>query len=462
MGQQQNEAPPIYCSVTIAFKRSYICGNYNSTHYYAQNNGTGNYELISTDAAQTISYAISKLTPGRTWQETVVLKGTFSIGTTITLSAGDTLLDFSQANVTVTSSVTAFQDYGGNNTFYGGGTYDFANDVYTSKSVWTGVNGASAIYIYAQGSTIDGFEFSGFSGGSAGVAIPAIGSSYVTIENCWYHNVGSDTTLINICGGGYDQFLYNKLQSGISSSDRGWTCIMDNGHGKHQTIMYNDFSGFFDSGAHAIYSDRGDAPGGYNVVAFNRFHDITGGAGYQVKTNNNLIYNNTFINMPSSTAPPISLYSELSGYTANDNQLYNNTVTNCYYFCCLGHEDDASPTLRNLFYDNVFTNVTNVFEFITQSNVNSAVVDTKIYYNDFHNCGTAFTTWTPTTTATLFQNTVIAYNYIDEASTVPTMANTMIYYNTLFPPSTTLVIANSNYNNVINASSWYYVVPRTT
>ena len=71
----------------------YECGNYNSTHYYAKNTITGNYELLSTDASSTISYALSKLTLGRTWQEALTLRGDFVIDSTIVLNQGNVLVD---------------------------------------------------------------------------------------------------------------------------------------------------------------------------------------------------------------------------------------------------------------------------------------------------------------------------------------------------------------------------------
>lgn len=432
----------------------YVLGSSGS---YIAKNSSGSIIATGSNATTVISTVLNIMKAG----QRVAFSSDFTIDSTITVNVANITMDFSQATVTVTSSVTAFRDNGGSNTFYGGGTYDFANDVYTSKSVWTGVNGASAILVWSPSSTIDGFEFKEFVNSVLGVAEPASGSSYVTIKNCYYHdNTGS--TQINLIGGSYNQILYNKLVGGTGGATS-WTLIMDNGGGDHNTIEYNDLSGAFGSGAHCIYSDKGGHPGGYNEVAYNRFHDVTGGAGYQIKTYYNKVHDNTFTNF-SNTAPPFSIYSELNGYTANDNEIYNNTFTNCYYGLWIGR--GASPTLRNLVHNNTFTNIQHVFRL--GSDIDTYCEDsTKIYYNNFHNCGTFLDYWLG------FQwskdlNTVFAYNYFDAAVSggdvsiiQNNMTNSMIYQNTFFPPNTNLAMANFNYSNITDPSSWYYVAPRT-
>jgi parallel beta-helix repeat protein len=53
--------------------------------YCAQNGFTNAVEKCDSDASTVINYALSNLTPGRTWKETVVLRGTFTLSNPIVL-----------------------------------------------------------------------------------------------------------------------------------------------------------------------------------------------------------------------------------------------------------------------------------------------------------------------------------------------------------------------------------------
>jgi hypothetical protein len=59
-------------------KASYIIGQYNSTHYYAKNGTTGNYDFLSTDAAYVINSALTAL-PGS--GEIFLKAGVYPLGT---------------------------------------------------------------------------------------------------------------------------------------------------------------------------------------------------------------------------------------------------------------------------------------------------------------------------------------------------------------------------------------------
>jgi len=82
---------------------SYVVGQYNSTHYYAKNGTTGNYDYLSTNASYVIQLAFNGLSSGRDWLEKVVVKGDFSITNTITIPSY-TYLDLSQATLTLANS----------------------------------------------------------------------------------------------------------------------------------------------------------------------------------------------------------------------------------------------------------------------------------------------------------------------------------------------------------------------
>jgi parallel beta-helix repeat protein len=102
VGQIQN-ACTIRNIATIEYSRSYVCGNYNSTHYYAKNNITDKIEIISSDAITVINYALNSLTAGRTWKEKVSLHGNFSLNNFISLPSFTILV----INGTLTTSSTS-------------------------------------------------------------------------------------------------------------------------------------------------------------------------------------------------------------------------------------------------------------------------------------------------------------------------------------------------------------------
>jgi len=71
---------------------SYVVGEYNSTHYYARNSSTGEYEWLSTNASSVINNALGGLTSGRTWKEKVVLKGNFELSNPILIPSYSQLI----------------------------------------------------------------------------------------------------------------------------------------------------------------------------------------------------------------------------------------------------------------------------------------------------------------------------------------------------------------------------------
>jgi hypothetical protein len=425
MGQPQSSVS-ISNSGTISLIRSYVCGNYNSTHYYAQNNVTGNYELISTDATQTISYALSKLTPGRTWQETVLLKGNFLIKATITLSQANAKLDFSQANITLSTAIVAFDVRGNNNAFYGGAYNPFTDT--GTHSVWdAGRTESTAIETWNSGTIIDGFEFSGFTS-SGGIVVPAYGSKYCIVQNCWFHDSSGafGIVIVGSGGGGYHQVLYNKI--GVTG-----TGIMGNGGAPHNTIIGNEIYATALSGDHPIYMDDGGLDpslSGYNEIAFNKFHDYSSGAGCHIKCQFNSIRDNEFYSVSAAAAVGLSIYSEGSSSWANDNEIYNNTFTNMVEGIWLGHNPADNPTLRNKIHDNIFTSVTNCIRLNPWDGAINTVEDTWVYYNNFTSCTNIFPA--SGNSATLIKNTVIAYNKFSPVVTnlwVESCVNTMVYGN---------------------------------
>jgi len=63
VGAYVGDVTDIYVNPPFS-EASYVVGQYNSTHYYAKNGTTGNYDYLSTNASQIINWAIGNLTSG--------------------------------------------------------------------------------------------------------------------------------------------------------------------------------------------------------------------------------------------------------------------------------------------------------------------------------------------------------------------------------------------------------------
>jgi hypothetical protein len=394
------------------YQGNYVCGNYNSTHYYAQG-ASGSYELISTNASQVISYALNK------WPDILRLIGTFSIANTITINHANTILDCRQATLTSTTNLM-FDIRAGSTTVLGG---HYIGSADTTTPICFQVN--------ARNCTIDESNIERFycseSSRSSVIWVTYLGG-YATIKNCLIHDNG------NVQGGilltdttGYNQIVnchfYECAQGVYIEKNSG-----------HNLITGCEFDHYHvGTFGHAIYFGDTNASigGGYNEVSYCSFHDAYGQASLHIKAPFNIVHNNIFYNI-SSVGVPFSIYSQGSSAQACDNEIYSNTFINCSYAFWLGQSVQANPTSRNKIYDNTFTNVANCFLFNAWANppVNW-VNDTRIYYNNFNSCPN-FITFSASTTAYV-GNIVVAYNTFDvpvtNLSFESQYLNTMVYGN---------------------------------
>jgi hypothetical protein len=402
----------------ISFGGAYVCGNYNSTHYYAQNDRTGQIELTSVDAVQTINYALGKL-PGRTSQETIFLRGQFSINSTITLSQGNVILDCKDSTLTLTANTTLFKINGGKN-------YTFVS------GHWVGPNTGSSTALSTMNCAnilVDGTDIQGFVGNLGGIIVVGYATSNFTAQNCFAHgNTRSGIfDLVNTAG-------HNKIIN-CTMDDIG-NGIFISAHNPSNQILRCVFSYWNVSGGHAIYMDgSGSTDEGNNTVSDCIFHDGINGAGLQIKCANNSIHGNIFYNFISHSAIPFSIYSQYSPSTANSNDIYNNTFTNCFYGIKIGHSPAEYPTVQNKIHNNNFVNVNNCILLNPWSGATNTVEDTWIYYNTFRGCTTVFPiSGSP---LSLIINTVVAYNdfggNITELSVLQQYVNSMVYGNIGMP-----------------------------
>jgi hypothetical protein len=345
--------------------------------------------------------------------------GTFSLASTVTVNVNTLTLDARGATLNSTASI-ALDVTSSGVTILGGH--------------WVGPNTGTAQairFMYAQNCVLRGADIEAFPSYFGAVSV-AFNSGLATIENCWVHDNGAGTPCINISGNtGHNQVLNCKL------GNSGMGVMVNSGGVQYDQILGCEFYGW-ETGSgtqcHGIYLDgQGGSDEGHNIISGCSFHDPHDGAGIVVKCQSNCIRDNTFYNFPTNAAVGISLYSQYSSCTANDNEIYGNTFTDMYYGIWIGQDASftLSPTLRNRYHDNVFTRVTICFGFL--SNGPACVTsDTDIYYNTFSQCTTGITClWTSTPYVT---NTTIAYNNFGGAAVTQVVltscTNTMVYGNT--------------------------------
>jgi len=401
-------------SITIGFMGTispssyhrYTCGNYNSTHYYAQNDVTRLYEFMSADAAETVNYAVGELTPGRTWQETVFLKGNFLIDTAIILRQSHILVDCRQATLVATVTNT-FDVRAGNIDFLGG--------------VWTGSGSSTAIRFYGNvvlNCVVDGAELKNFTGNLIGVINCAYGSSYITIQNCNIHD-NSGNYGLSLQGFGQCRIINTTLGNARAG------CFVGRDTPSNEFIRCE----FYGNGNPDIYLDGGGT-GGYNMVRECYFFNPDIGGTINIKCPNNKVYDNTFENI-SSAAVGIHFFGQYGNAHCDDNDVYNNTFINVVNAMWVGAGADSSGTTsRNLIHDNSFIGCDTVFIFNPFGNTTSITAKNRIYYNKFTDCTDIFTAYSP---SSQLVDTIIAYNNFSPSTSgtvIETVGtNTMVYGN---------------------------------
>ena len=418
--------------------------------------GTANYFIVSpnttfyglnSDGSTLISgtnstYVVWNVVGNMTSQQKATFNGTFAIGNLITIGKPNLYFNCTQGVFSATATTIAFDVRRSNVTFY--------------KGSWSGSSAGGAFRFYnssgVQDCVVDGATFTGFTGFSSGIIQCATGHYNITIQNCTFTN-NAGCAVINI----YSSSGYNKILNCTMGVGGMFDGIMINGGGNsHNIIRQCTFSHWNVSGGHAIYSDGGSGTG-FNEISNCTFFDGENGAGLHIKSQANNITNNVFVNITSIYAVPISLYSEISGYYANDNIIYNNTVKNCTYGFRIGHETGGNwGTLNNSIYDNAFESVTdNCIALIALSNVTEG---TKIYRNTFTSCTLIFKSYND---PSLIENTVI-YDNDFGSSTIGSIiqtgcTNTVCYNNTDMPSfyMLNMSVVGNGYTDP-SGSGWQY------
>jgi parallel beta-helix repeat protein len=358
--------------------------------------------------------------------ETVMMtmEGLVSAGQSLALVGNDLVLtntvamnkgltyNLTQATITVTGSFNVFAIGGGNGYIFSGGHIIGPNSS-SAGIVFRCVNCSS---VAIAGTMIE--KFTGTDLG--GAVVFGYGSTKMKLTNVTFNSYGKGgVTLVNEGNNEITYCKFSDVSNGIFAGDCG-----------HNKILHNEFENWHVSMGHAIYIDGSGANTGYNEIAHNDFHNGANGAALHIKCEENDIYDNDFRDMGSG-AVAFSIYSEHSGYAANNNKIHDNRFNNCYFGFWIGHNADAEPTVGNKIYSNIFTNITKcIMPSPFEGGINY-VDDTWIYYNTFINCGQVF--WSSGTN-NLIRNTVVAYN--DFSQSQPSLlvlkgyVNSMVYGNT--------------------------------
>lgn len=391
--------------------------------YTGVDNNDPDRTTSDSDASAVISTVLEWMSSG----QRVEFIGDFTIDSTVIVDVDNILLDCTQATMRLTASI-GFDIKSSKVTILGGHWIGTSN---------AGQQGIRFFGSNANHGTLDGLEIEGFTGDGTLVIQAGYGSDYLTIKNCYMHDNKDPTsriTEINLVNGGHNNIINNRL-TGASMP------IFVQSTATHNLISGCEFSDWMYTGGHAIYLDGGSGLGGHNVVTGCRFHDSNGQSGIQIKCQNNSIHNNSFYNLlATEDSVALSIYSEYVPSYANDNKIYNNTFTDIAYAIWNGKGSARSdtptpyPTLRNKYFNNIFTRVTNCFKLNAWGNYNANTVeDTWIYYNDFVDCTNIFapTSWSPN----LIMDTVVAYNTFDtevpqaQQDELKSYVNTLIYGN---------------------------------
>jgi hypothetical protein len=454
-------------TITIYSANYTITGD--EINYVARENGGSGRTTSGTSLSSVMTTVFGWASAG----QLVEFIGTFTLSGSVTL-AKSIALNLTKATITLSGPSNFQWQVTARVTFYGGHKVDITNpanefDPPSNGGHIIGTVQDSRILLNtgSDNSIFEGIDFK-----NSGIMFAyGSGSSpktmkYVTVQNCVFHDcVGDGSTLSGQPMIGGESGGYHTIQN-CRFKDSSTQAIFFDGAATHMTFYRCEFKNISYSGsAHSFYlcgDNSGPGYGGYNDISYCIFHDFGEYDGaIQLKCPYNKIHDNTFYNYVGGVA--VSVYSQWSGSIANDNDFYNNTFTDCDSAFWIGHGSDSSdPTLRNLIHNNTFTRVSDCVT-LQLSNPVAVADDTKIYYNNFINCGRAFYSYA----ATMVHNTVFAYNYFDASSysgsqtQLQATVNSMIYQNIIFPPSGTVVIANSNYGLITNSSSYYYVASRS-
>ena len=408
----------ISCSGSVRANAPFTVTGVNGV-YTGKNDITGQ-TTSGSDAAAVIPTVFGWMSSG----QSVELIGNFTWASALTLSKSITM-NCKQATITLAVNTNyPFTISSARVTILGG------NWIGSIDGTWMLFQGVGSSY-----SVVDGADFRNFGIYESYGSLP----TNLAIQNCTFHNRsagGTVTQCIGLTGS-------NTVIKNCRFLHNAWIGIFIEYTSYNNQILNCEFTD--ESISHFMYiSGANGGQGGGNIITGCWFHDQPGTSdvpgAIQIKCANNKIYGNTFerYGVSANGDPNVavfSIYSQWTGTTANNNEIYNNTFTNISTVFWIGHgSDSVSPTVGNKIHDNTFTNVSTCVLLNPDSGAVAPVQATWVYYNDFINCAHPFDP--SSAPSTLIKDTVIAYNNF--SATVPnadvtalkSYVNTLIYGNT--------------------------------
>lgn len=329
----------------------------------------GHITFWGTDPTQVIDFAMGNLTSGRTWKQTIIIQGDFTVSSTILVpsytkiilngrirlaNAADVSI-MSNANL-VTTGATSIEleggDYDGNN----------ANQVGTSVSALYFAN-CSDLKIH--GITAHNSERYGLRVGSTQLGATNDPNSFVTLtddtfyDNTWDNVVLSCAGSVTACSfypSVTSNFLSFVVGKGITASGN-FFYNQKNGQGygvgfeygsSNCTVTGNTFINCTFGVNLSTKAEEG------NVISANNFlsYPTEGVCAINLNGTDNIISSNTISGYQNATVDGWGIYLN---HGATDNSIYGNTITLCKY--AFVSEAEVSG---NKIYENYLDGNTNV------------------------------------------------------------------------------------------------------
>lgn len=379
--------------VTIAAASSTASGSKGPYSYiiYSGSGGGGPYYadddegnlLYSGSNATTV---ISSVLGDATDDDVIKFKGTFGIGTTVTLNENNTglIFDMYGATLNLTADTIMFDIHPTVST-------DMNLTIYGGHFVGNGTGSNSVLrFMYAKKCRVYDAEMEDFETGQGKGVIIYSHAIHIDLLNCWIHDNGAYSDCVNIVNSD-DHGRHNFIGCRFGNSGTG--ILTDSYGGSKCRVIGCEFYGWEGASPqrHGIYLSgyNGDPDRGGSIIMGCTFHSPSsiGTAGILIKNASNIITGNHFYDMTSPTwCFGISIYSEYTGWTANNNVISGNTFEDCYYGIKNGHDGQASHTLRNQIIGNTFSSCSRSIYLVSTTSwwTRDTIIRDNLFYNGTH------------------------------------------------------------------------------
>ena len=173
---------------------------------YAKNGTTGNIEYEDPDSASVIQYTLNNLTSNRTWKETVIIKGNYTINSTITIPEHTRIIINGQLKLKNNADFDMILIENGYVEIYGGVIDGNKANQTTAEKYPIKINGAKNV-------TISNVRFKD----SYDDALEIMTGTNITVQNCVFENCGASGPVgpdaIDINSGNSIKILNNYIEN---------------------------------------------------------------------------------------------------------------------------------------------------------------------------------------------------------------------------------------------------------